>query len=727
MAVSRKATLPGYNKSVWFSTRAITNIIALRNLIEQYHVTYDSDNLMFVVHRKSEPKPNMELLMHESGLHYYDPRKEAHLNFVNTVSKNKEGFTQRQIKGADIARNLYKTLSYPSMKDFKWVIQSNQIKDCPVKVQYIDVAGNIWGKNIAAIKGNTTRSKKIPVDRDYVKVPMELMRLHKEVFLTTETFFVNKIPFFLTLSRKICLTTVNHLADCTVPQIFKAFKEMYQYYLHRGFHIKTLHADGEFAPLKPLIEYMSGGPMVNLASASEHALEIELRIRVVKERCLATRHSLPYKRIPKLMTIHIVLDVVKLLNFSPTWGGVSDTLSPKTIMSGEKLDFKKHLSLQIGQYCQVHEEDTPRNSQVACNKGAISLGPSGNLQGGFKFMALNYGKKIVRRSWDVFPLPDVVINRVNELGKDQPRLMTFTDRHGRLIGDMEIPGVDSTKDEAAYFPGVVPVIADAIEIQGVDVTGPKALDEVPAPHVEIYDPNDIPHDHPAPIEVVPAQAVPVPAPVAPPVETGLRRSTRVRTQASQCYTPSMTGSKYSYAVTQLESQGVLYSDAHMFVQDDFYQAEPDVVASIMTQLSLKAGLKEWGKKVVKADHSEMKPLHLHKTFKPKHCRELSKAQRQTVLESHMFLKFKRDRKIKRRTVAGGNKQRDYISKEDSSSPTIATESVLLSCIIDVEEHRDVAVVDIPNAFVQTRVENKKDMAFTNVQGILVDILVEISP
>ena len=32
----------------------------------------------------------------------------------------------------------------------------------------------------------------------------------------------------------------------------------------------------------------------------------------------------------------------------------------------------------------------------------------------------------------------------------------------------------------------------------------------------------------------------------------------------------------------------------MFVQEDFYQYEPDVVAIIMTQFSLKAGLKEWG-------------------------------------------------------------------------------------------------------------------------------------
>jgi hypothetical protein len=37
-------------------------------------VTYDSDDQMFVVHRKPENKPNMEFQMHESGLHYYDPR-----------------------------------------------------------------------------------------------------------------------------------------------------------------------------------------------------------------------------------------------------------------------------------------------------------------------------------------------------------------------------------------------------------------------------------------------------------------------------------------------------------------------------------------------------------------------------------------------------------------------------------------------------------------------------
>jgi hypothetical protein len=128
-----------------------------------------------------------------------------------------------------------------------------------------------------------------------------------------------------------------------------------------------------------------------------------------------------------------VLNVVKLLIFFPTKGGVSETLSPKTIMLGETLDYKNHLSLQIGKYCQVHEEDNPRNSQLARTEGAISLGPSGILQGGFKFMDLNTVNNIVRRRWDVIPMPDVVIARGNALGSDQPRQMTFTDRHGRLI------------------------------------------------------------------------------------------------------------------------------------------------------------------------------------------------------------------------------------------------------------------------------------------------------
>ena len=59
----------------------------------------------------------------------------------------------------------------------------------------------------------------------------------------------------------------------------------------------------------------------------------------------------------------------------------------------------------------------------------------------------------------------------------------------------------------------------------------------------------------------------------------------------------------------------------------------------------------------------MKQLHFRNTFKPMHWKELDETQRKSILESHIFLKQKRDGKIKGQTVTGGNEQRDYISKE----------------------------------------------------------------
>ena len=159
--------------------------------------------------------------------------------------------------------------------NFKWVIRSNHIKDCPVTLEDVDVALKIWGKNTAELKVKTTWSKPNTVARDSVKIPIDLRSLHKEVFLTLYIFFVNNIPFLFTLSRKICFTEVNHLANRTVPQTFVAFKEICQYYMHRRFRITAVHSDGEFAPLQALVPSLLGGPMINLASANEHITEIQ--------------------------------------------------------------------------------------------------------------------------------------------------------------------------------------------------------------------------------------------------------------------------------------------------------------------------------------------------------------------------------------------------------------------------------------------------------------------
>ena len=126
----------------------------------------------------------------------------------------------------------------------------------------------------------------------------------------------------------------------------------------------------------------------------------------------------------------------------------------------------------------------------------------------------------------------------------------------------------------------------------------------------------------------------------------------------------------------------------------------------MTQFSLKVGLNEFGYNMHSAAKSEIKSLHLRKTFIPMHRHDLTYEELQMVLESYMFLNKKRYIKIKVRTVAGGKTQRTYIPKEDTSSPTARKNSVLLTSIIDAKESRDVSGIDTPNVFIQTRVKKR---------------------
>ena len=105
----------------------------------------------------------------------------------------------------------------------------------------------------------------------------------------------------------------------------------------------------------------------------------------------------------------------------------------------------------------------------------------------------------------------------------------------------------------------------------------------------------------------------------PPVDeqVELRRSTRERKSVAS-YIPSMSGSKYAYAVTQLSNEGIIFPEAHAFVQDEFYNSDPVIVATVMSQVSLKTATKLWGQDARSAAEAEIQQLHWSHSFKP-HC------------------------------------------------------------------------------------------------------------
>ena len=106
-----------------------------------------------------------------------------------------------------------------------------------------------------------------------------------------------------------------------------------------------------------------------------------------------------------------------------------------------------------------------------------------------------------------------------------------------------------------------------VKLPGVDMEG----QEPPPQCFEIDDP-DIPQDPSTIVPEFPADPD-GPTQVSTPTTEGQHRYTRVRSQPD-IYTPSIIGKRYKDTMTELERQGLIHPDAHIFVQEDFTKPNP---------------------------------------------------------------------------------------------------------------------------------------------------------
>jgi hypothetical protein len=98
----------------------------------------------------------------------------------------------------------------------------------------------------------------------------------------------------------------------------------------------------------------------------------------------------------------------------------------------------------------------------------------------------------------------------------------------------------------------------------------------------------------------------------------------------------------------------------------------------------------------------MKQLHDRKCFQAIYSESLSEIERKRALESLLlFIVEKKSGLLKSRHCANGNPQHQWMNREEVSSPTVSTEALFIMAAIDGAEGRDVATCDIPNAFIET--------------------------
>jgi hypothetical protein len=164
--------------------------------------------------------------------------------------------------------------------------------NCPITENDVRNAEVIFGPNLGSLEGKTVQQTPEQVSNAHSTIPRQIMEYHCDVTLCVDVMFVNQIPCFVTISRKLKFSTA--IPNCKRESIMKGIKNVNSIYVKRGFRIRLGLMDNEFQPLRA--DFIDVGIGLNVTSNDEHVPEVEQYIRTIQEQTQATYNTLPINK-----------------------------------------------------------------------------------------------------------------------------------------------------------------------------------------------------------------------------------------------------------------------------------------------------------------------------------------------------------------------------------------------------------------------------------------------
>ena len=277
-----QGTLAGYGE-VWYDPNGIANVLSLDNVTKKFKVTFDSaTSNSFCVHK---PDGKTKLFSRTAlGLYAFDTAQPSSTSeqvnngqpatvAIQTVAEQKSRYTRRDVRNAERARELQDMLGRPTSRSLIQMIKMNSLPNCPVTVDDVIAADDIFGPNLGSLKGKTTRLKPLPVKVNLSPIPSLILDRYCLVILAINVMKVNKIPFLVTISQSIRFGTSEVLPNMTDSILLDGIISVANIYWRRGFTIGLVLGDGQFESLR--IPLSAKNISINIAAPDKHVPEAE--------------------------------------------------------------------------------------------------------------------------------------------------------------------------------------------------------------------------------------------------------------------------------------------------------------------------------------------------------------------------------------------------------------------------------------------------------------------
>ncbi|CAJ1945731.1 unnamed protein product [Cylindrotheca closterium] len=177
-----------------------------------------------------------------------------------------------------------------------------------------------------------------------------------------------------------------------------------------------------------------------------------------------------------------------------------------------------------------------------------------------------------------------------------------------------------------------------------------------------------------------------------------------------------------------EHDAILIARCMMQIKAKF---DTDEGLNFIQQYYINQGLKKFGDDGKDAVDKELRQMLLRDYFTPKFVKDMTASEQKKAQSAMMLLTEKQlEKTIKGRLVFRGDGTHEWLSQEDTASPTASQEAITTTCVIDAHEGRDVMTLDLPNAFIQTYMPDAmegEDRVYMKITGMMVQILIDMAP
>lgn len=166
---------------------------------------------------------------------------------VTTVKQNFTAFTKREIERARVAREMLARMGFPTVEQAISIINSGS--NFEITTRDFQIADAIWGKDIASLKGKTSKRATESAD-----ITVKSRVVQKDQVLAIDIMFIDKMALLVGIATPLGLTIATSLNTSDLKKASRAaatIKKAILYFVgvlaSQDFKTAVIMSDGEGA------------------------------------------------------------------------------------------------------------------------------------------------------------------------------------------------------------------------------------------------------------------------------------------------------------------------------------------------------------------------------------------------------------------------------------------------------------------------------------------------